>query len=82
MHNPNRYSTPHSSSDVVLKLLLWPHVHNLQRRIHQLDHMSRFERLGVYVIDIVRMEDAWFRAIENSLFTWRVCEAETAPAVL
>jgi hypothetical protein len=42
--------------------------------------MSRLQRLGIYILDIVRMEDAWFRATENGLFAWGVCEAETAPA--
>jgi hypothetical protein len=41
-----------------LVFLLRPHIHNLQRRILQLDHMARLQRLSVYVIHIMRMENA------------------------
>ena len=69
------FSSPHTAS----KLLLGAHIHNLQRRIRQLNHMSRFPCLGVNVIDIMWVKNPRFRAIENSLFTRRVSEAETAP---
>jgi hypothetical protein len=66
---------------VSLVLLLRPHIHNLQRRVLQLNNMSRLQRLGVNIVHIMRMEDTRLRAIENRLFTWWVREAEAAPAI-
>jgi hypothetical protein len=47
----------------VLKILLRPHVHNLQRRVGQLHYMAWFQRFSVDVIDIVRMENARSTAV-------------------
>ena len=41
--------------------------------------MPRLKRLGVYIIDVVRVENARFRAAENGLFAWGIGEAETSP---
>lgn len=67
---------------MVLELLLWPHVNNLQRRIGQFHHVARFERFGVDVIHVVGMEYTRFGAIQNGLFTWGIGEAETAPTII
>lgn len=64
---------------VFLELLLWSHIHNLQWSIHQLHDMPRLERFSIYIIHIMRMENAWLGAIQNCLFARRISEAETAP---
>jgi hypothetical protein len=43
--------------------------------------MPRLQRLGVYIIHIMRVKDARFRAIQYRLFAWRIREAEASPAV-
>ena len=56
------------------------HIHHLQRRIPQLDNMSRLQRLGVNIVYVVRVEDARFGAAEDGLLTRGIGEAEAAPA--
>jgi hypothetical protein len=63
-----------------LKLFLRSHIHYLQRSIHQLNHMSWFECFGVYIVNIMGMEDARFRAIQNGLFAGRISKAKAPPA--
>lgn len=42
--------------------------------------MSRFKRLGVNIVHIVRMKDARTGTTEYCLFTWGISETEAAPA--
>ena len=65
-----------------LERLFWSHINELQRRVGELNYMSGLQCLGVYVVNVMRMEDAWTSAVENCLFTWRICETEAAPAVV
>jgi hypothetical protein len=69
------------SKSRTLELLPRPHIHNLQRRIRKLNHMPRLERLCINIIHVMGVEDARTTAVENGLFAWGVCEAETTPAV-
>jgi hypothetical protein len=62
------------------ELPLRSHIHHLQRPIIQLHHMPWLQRLGIYIIHLVRVEDARFRAIEYRLFTRRIRKAEASPA--
>jgi hypothetical protein len=61
-------------------LLLHPHIQHLERRICQLDHVTRFQGLGVDISHGMRVEDARLCAVQNCLFAWRIREAEAAPA--
>jgi hypothetical protein len=62
-----------------LKSFLRPHIHYFQWSIHQLNHMSWFQCFGVYIVNIVGVEDAGFRAIENGLFARRIGKAKAPP---
>jgi hypothetical protein len=42
--------------------------------------MPRLKRFGIDIIHVVGVEDAGTTAVEDCLFTWGVCEAETTPA--
>lgn len=64
-----------------LELLFRPHIHELQRRIGELNHMSGLQCFSVYVVNVVRMEDAGTSAVENGLFTRRISKTEAAPTV-
>ena len=79
------YPLPLSSSHPLLisfhlKLLLRPHIYNLQRRIPELNHMSRLQRLSVDILHVMGVENTRTTAVENGLFTGGICEAETTPA--
>lgn len=63
-----------------LSISLPPHIHHLQRSILQLNHVPRFQRFGVDVVYVVRVEDTRFGARENGLFPGGIGEAETTPA--
>ena len=70
---------PPPAMGAFLILLLRPHVHNLQRRIHQLNNMPGLHRLGVNILHVMRVEDARLGAVQNGLFARRIREAEAAP---
>lgn len=78
IHSPLSLFPPSSHSN----LLPRPHIHNLQRRILQLNNMPRLQRLSIYIIRIMRMENARLTTTQNSLFTRWIGEAETSPTVI
>jgi hypothetical protein len=60
---------------------LHPHVDDIERRIFELNNVPRLQRLGIYILHVVRMEDARAGAREDGLFARGVGKAETAPTV-
>lgn len=67
---------------VLGKALLRPHIHNLQRRILQLNNMSRLQRLRIDIIHIMRMKDARLRTAQYRLFARRIGKPEAPPTRL
>jgi hypothetical protein len=60
-------------------LFLRPHVDDFERSFINLNDMTGSQGLSVDVIDIVRMENTGFVAIEDSLFARRIGEAKATP---
>jgi hypothetical protein len=44
--------------------------------------MPRLKRFRINIIYVVGVEDAGTTAVEDCLFAWGVCEAETTPATI
>jgi hypothetical protein len=77
-HPPTHPSMPNQVY-VTPDLSPLPHIHHLQRRTPQLDHMPRLQRLGINIIDVMRVENARPSATENRLLAGGIGKAEAAP---
>jgi hypothetical protein len=59
---------------------LGSHVNNLEWGLGQLNHVPRAQRFCVYIVDGVRVKNAWLSAVQYRLFARGIGEAEDAPA--